>query len=234
MNVYSSAAAMRHLEVWQSAVTQNIAAGQQPGYKALQISLERPPAEPSGKQLPMIAHLERDFSSATARRTNRDLDVALSGDGFIVAQDAREKPVLVRNGELYVNASGRLVNGNGLEIDGRDGPIQVVPSQPDPRIDPTGEVWQGETSIGRIRIVTVPDPSVLDYDGSGWRLPPGQFIELTPVDDPGLMPGYLEDGNYSPLRSMISLMQITRAYEANMKAAQTVDEAEDRSIRSVQ
>lgn len=234
MNVYSSAAAMRHLEIMQTSVTQNLAAGQQPGYKAVHTSLERPAPGAGGKILPMVSTQTRDFSSATARRTDRSLDVALSGPGFIATRDARNQPLLMRNGELHLSATGRLTTAGGLEVEGRDGPIQVVPNEEDPRIDQWGEVWQGETSIGRIRIVDVRDPSVLEYNGSGWRLPDGPPIELEQIDEPVLLPGYLEDGNLSPLRSMISLMQITRAFEANQKAIHTADETVQSTLRMIQ
>jgi len=233
MNVYSSAAAMRHLEIWQTSVAENLAAGQQSGYKAIQVTLEKPGPDATGKRVPLVSREERDFSNATSRRTDRNLDVSFAGDGFIVAKDAQERPILMRNGQLHVDATGRLTNASGQKIDGRDGPIQVVPSQPDPHIDEFGEVWQGETSIGRIRVVAVDDPNTLIYDGIGWRLPEGQNVEDLPnLDEPGLIPGYLEDSNVSPMRSMITLMQITRAFEANQKAIHTLDEAVERTLRA--
>jgi flagellar basal-body rod protein FlgF len=232
MNVYSSAAAMHHLETWQSTVAQNLAAGQQPGYKAVHVALERPGAGPSGKVVPMLTQATRDFSPAAARHTGRDLDVALGGDGFIIAQDAGERPVLLRNGALHVNAEGLLCTGGGLLLEGRDGPIQVVPNEPDPRIDARGEVWQGEVSIGRIRVATVDDPGQLLYDGSGWRLPGAPIIELRDLEEPALIPGYLEEGNFSSLRGMITLMQITRAFEANQKVLHAIDETVDRTLRA--
>lgn len=225
---------MRNLEVWQSTVAQNLAAGQQPGYKSLQIAIEKPPADASGKQVPMIAQSIRDFSPATAQRTGRDLDFAFSDDGFIAAKDANERTILVRNGALQVNASGDLTTAGGHIVEGLDGPIEVVPEQADPRIDENGEVWQGQLSIGKVRTVTVADTSVLEFDGVGWRLPSDQIVELIPVDKPDLRPGYLEEGNLSPLRSMVTLMQITRAFEANQKALQTTDEMIDRTLRSIQ
>jgi flagellar basal-body rod protein FlgF len=238
MNIYSSASAMRHLEVWQSTVAQNIAAGQQPGYKSLQVSLEKPGMSGNGKDLPLVSNVSRDFSGSSARRTERMLDVAFSGEGFIAANDGNERPILMRNGELQVSADGRLLTAGGHEVDGLDGPIQVVANAADPHIDTFGEVWQGQTSIGRIRAVTVDQPEGLTFDGVGWRIPTGPdgepLVQITVLDNPELRPGYLEEGNLSPMRSMITLMQITRAFEANQKALQTVDEMVDRTIRSVQ
>ncbi|MFW6353974.1 MAG: hypothetical protein ACOC3I_06265 [Verrucomicrobiota bacterium] len=132
MNVYPNASAMRHLETWQSAVSENLAAGQQTGYKAIQVALEKPGPSASGKVLPMVADQNRDFSQGTLRRTDRSLDVALTQEGFLVGLANPETPVLYRNGALQVNADGILVTSDGRPIDGLDGPIQIVPEQEDP------------------------------------------------------------------------------------------------------
>lgn len=234
MNVYSSAAAMHHLEGWQATVSRNLSAGQQPGYKALQVSLERPEAGRGGKNLPMVAHETRNLHAASARATDRALDVAISGDGLIAAQDSAGAPVLLRNGALHIDATGRLTNGMGWQIDGRNGPIQAVVGDEDPHIDERGEVWQGDVNIGRVRVVTADRPEALVFDGAGWRLPGDGSVVLTDLDEPELLPGHLEEANFSPLQSMVTLIQVTRAFEANQKALQAADQVVERTIQSVQ
>lgn len=233
MNVYSSAAAMHHLEGWQSAVAQNLSAGMQPGYKALQVSMEKPAAGTGGKQLPLVSHETRDFAQGSIQRTGRALDVAFAEEGFIVAEDPANQPILLRNGSLHINADGRLTTASGWEIDGRDGPIQTIANAEDPHIDESGEVWQGDVSIGRIRAVAVDNPAGLVFDGAGWRLPADGSVQVAELADPELRPGFLEEANISPLTAMVTLIQITRAFEANQKALHATDEAVERTIRAL-
>ena len=42
-------------------------------------------------------------------------------------------------------------------------------------------------------------------------------MDPTAVDRPSVLQGYIESSNVTPLREMISLVQIARAYEANQK-----------------
>ena len=235
MDIYSSAAAMRHLEVWQSTVAQNLAAGPQPGFKAVQVSLEKPAPTVEGKELPLHSNLVRDFSAAPARRTDRSLDVALGGEGFLVATDPAGQTALLRNGGLQLDQDGMLTSGMGWILEGADGPIQTLPNAPDPSIDEHGGVWQGATQIGRIRVVAVENPNALIYDGSGYRLPPERpaAVALRDLDEPDLRPGYLEEANHSSLRSMVTLMQISRAFEANQKALQAQDAAVEATLRTL-
>ncbi|MFW6353975.1 MAG: flagellar basal body rod C-terminal domain-containing protein [Verrucomicrobiota bacterium] len=78
------------------------------------------------------------------------------------------------------------------------------------------------------------DPDALLYDGSGWRLPEGGGVDLENLEEPLLQPGFLEEGNFSSLTSMVSFIQISRAFEANQKAIHTADEMIDRTIRAYQ
>ena len=45
------------------------------------------------------------------------------------------------------------------------------------------------------------------------------------VDNPQLLQGYLEASNVTPLREMVDLVLISRAYEANQKIITSVDQA---------
>ena len=52
----------------------------------------------------------------------------------------------------------------------------------------------------------------------------------TPVEKPELLQGYLEGSNVTPLREMVDLVLISRAYEANQKMITTVDEQTQKAL----
>ena len=53
----------------------------------------------------------RDYSQAESRETQRDLDVSLAGDGFMMVQNDEGKQLLTRDGHFTIDAQSRLVGG---------------------------------------------------------------------------------------------------------------------------
>jgi len=56
-------------------------------------------------------------TQGSLQSTGRDLDVAISGDGYFVANDG-EGDLYTRAGNFYLDATGRMVNADGLSIMG--------------------------------------------------------------------------------------------------------------------
>ena len=61
--------------------------------------------------------------------TGRDLDVAVSGDGWMAVQTPDGGEAYVRSASMNVDALGVLRAGNGMPIMGNGGPIAVPPQQ---------------------------------------------------------------------------------------------------------
>lgn len=70
-----------------------------------------------------------DFSAGTLVETGRDLDVAVSGNGWIAVQTPGGGESYVRTGSLNIDALGVLRAGNGMPVMGNGGPIAVPPSR---------------------------------------------------------------------------------------------------------
>ena len=235
MNLYPSAASMKHLEAWQSSLAADLGAMGKTAYKSVKTGIERPdPSRFRGREVPMMTVASQDFTTANARKTGRMLDVAFTREGFIVAVDEQQNEFLTRDGTLQVSPTGRLVTSAGILIDGLDGPIEIVTTDEPPYVDEYGEVWQGTASVGRIRTVTVSDQKALIQTGSGWTLPADGSVEMTNIaaDQSKFQVGYLEESNTSPMKSMITLMQIARLFEANQKAIHTLDDVVAQTIQN--
>ena len=70
-----------------------------------------------------------DFSPGAMIETGRDLDVAVSGDGWMAVQTPDGGEAYVRSASMNVDALGVLRAGNGMPIMGNGGPIAVPPQQ---------------------------------------------------------------------------------------------------------
>ena len=64
-----------------------------------------------------------DFSQGALVETGRDLDVAVSGDGWLAVQAPDGSEAYVRTASMNVDALGILRAGNGMPIMGNGGPI---------------------------------------------------------------------------------------------------------------
>lgn len=68
--------------------------------------------------------VSRDMSQGELIRTNRNLDVAILGRGYIAVTDARGEILYTRCGTLMLNTEGELIQPNGYILE----PVIEVPS----------------------------------------------------------------------------------------------------------
>ena len=85
----------------------------------------------------------RDFSDGPLRATDNPLDVAIRGDGFLQVQTP-DDILYTRSGRLHLDATGMLINADGMPILGTDDlPILTFPGDTSIVID-TGGRWPPE------------------------------------------------------------------------------------------
>ena len=100
------------------------------------------------------------------------------------------------------------------------------------QINRDGTVFQGATALGKLAIHKFANPGALIPTAAGMFIEtPGAGRE--PVDEPELMQGYLEQSNVQPLREMVDLVLISRAYEANQKIITTADKQMEKTLEAL-
>ena len=78
----------------------------------------------------------RDLSQGPVAETENPLDLAISGNGFLVVQTAAGERY-TRDGGLQVNNQGQLVTAAGNPVLGGSGPIVLQPTDHDVNVRPT-------------------------------------------------------------------------------------------------
>ena len=68
-----------------------------------------------------------DFGAGNVYATGRDLDVAISGPGWMQVLTPTGEEVLSRRGDLRVDLDGRLVDGVGRQVMSETGPVAIQP-----------------------------------------------------------------------------------------------------------
>lgn len=229
IGLYQSAAAISALERWQDAVSQNISNSGATAFKkkTIQFSgtaagkIQTSPTDRldlgEGRQtvFPNIS-FSTDFGHGESTPTRRDLDIAIEGEGFFAIQLPNGETGYTRAGDFHLRPDRTMVNSAGLEVLADSGnPIQLTNSSAPVVISKSGAMLQGGTQIGKLTIYQFEDNKRLKPIGGGMFDRNG--MEAETVENPSILQGSLEQSNVTPLREMVDLVTISRAYEANQK-----------------
>ena len=246
IGLYQSAAAMSSLERWQDAVSQNITSAQVNGFKrrTVQVTADNsgeimttPGAKPdSGEGMPTLFPQTRysiAFQQGENTPTRRDMDMAISGPGFFSVRKPDGTTAYTRGGEFQIRPDRTLVNVQGLEVlsDGGN-PIKLSSEGGELVVNADGSVRQGDNVLGKLQISVPTDSSkLMPLAGGLYAAQAG--TEMKPTTDSVVQQGYLEGSNVAPLREMVDLVSISRAYEANQKLIQSRDSIMQKTLEAV-
>jgi len=157
----------------------------------------------------------RDFSQGPSEQTKNPLDVAITGNGFLVVQTAAGERY-TRDGGLQMNSQGQLVTQSGNPVLGTSGPIVFQPTDHDINVSPDGTVTvvegNGRTDSlrGKLRLVSFADAQKLLKEGS--NLYSGEGAGAAPDLKSQVQQGYIEKSNVNGVAEMSRMIEITRAY----------------------
>ncbi len=225
IGLYQGAASMQALEQWQAAVSQNLAASTVPGYKKIDVDFDavlnpnskQSATDQSGTSAMPQATMRRDFSQGEMHATGLPENLAIQGKGYFQVQGPDGKPAYTRDGEFHRSSTNALVTKTALPVLGQGGsPIQFDPKKGAPVIGEDGRISQDGTEVARIGVFTFDETKARQLNGGLTR--PADSKKASPVEAPKVESGFLEGSNVSPLRSMVELITVQRAYEANQKA----------------
>ena len=246
MNVglYQSASALSALERWQDSVAQNITSSQTTGFRKRTINFSTQVAgelqgNPKGRGMDAMpltfpkVNTGINFVTGETQPTRREYDVAIQGDGFFEVEMPDGARAYTRNGEFRLRADRTLVTSQGYPVLSDGGaPITLVAGAGPLTVNGDGALFQGETALGRMSVQRFADPAQLVPVAEGFFIPTGA-MQPEAVDAPELMQGYLEGSNVTPLREMVDLVLISRAYEANQKIISAVDQQMEKTLNAL-
>jgi flagellar basal-body rod protein FlgF len=177
----------------------------------------------------------RDFSQGPIANTGSVLDVAISGDGFLVV-DTPAGERYTRNGSLSKNATGELVTSEGYRVRGAQGAIQFDQNDTDILIarDGTISALNGKqiADRGKLRLVYFANPEKLSKEGLGLYSAAGQTaLAATPAT--AVVQGAVEKSNVQPVLEMSRMVEVTRAYTSLANLMNRTDELRRNAINKL-
>lgn len=175
-----------------------------------------------------------DWKSGPMVRTGNNLDVALRGQGFLVASTPAGERYF-RSASLQVNAEGTLVDLAGAQVLGEGGqPIQIHGSKASITAD--GRVLSDGEEVATLQRVDFDKPYSLVHDGAGqYRVYDSELASAPhPVsDEVTIETGFLEGSNSNPVDEMVHMIAQYRNYEADSRVVQAVDSTLDKAVNQV-
>lgn len=169
------------------------------------------------------------------RQTGSDLDVAISGKGFLAVQ-WQDGEAYVRSGSMVVDAEGTLTL-NGRPVLGDGGPI-VLPPYSRLSIAADGTVLLqalGQADMQPVDRLRLVQGEGRDLTKNAAGLIVARNGDELPVDEAiTIRSGFLEGSNVSAVEEMVATMNLNREFEIQMKlyrAADSMAEAGNRLIR---
>jgi len=229
-----------------SAAADNVANVTTPGYKSA-VSSATPTVLPSTSGLYIAGGLKTNFYHAIAQQgplqfSSSSHDLAVSGDGFFVVQNAAGETSLTRSGSFVPDGEGRLVNAAGFHLmaheqvdEGQIGnDLQgLVPVKLDPKVAAPDQFRIGEDgmvtvshgdgsqeALYQIPLATVQSPDQMRVLSGNTFAPSAQSGDVE-LSLPGrgalgsIVPGALEASNVDMTREITGMIEAEHLFVAN-------------------
>jgi flagellar basal-body rod protein FlgG len=190
--------------------------------------------DPDHYAKPRIAVAQIDFEQGSLKQTGGPLDVALSGEGFFKVRTPEGEDFYTRGGAFHVNAVGQLVNGNGHQVLGEGGPIELPGEGGQVTVSGSGQIFVDGDEVDALTVVGVDNPQVLEKVGHTYfRIrTPGAAAEI-PVPETVVEQGYLEMPNVEVVTEMVNMIEAHRAFEAYQKIITNTRETDSKATDQV-
>ena len=240
---------LKHQQARLDSIANNIANVNSAAYKSERLdfkdalytagyipALPRTP-EPEGNQQKghgvMIAGITKDYRTGSLQRTERDLDVAIEGEGFFELEDLDGNLIYTRNGSFEMGRVGDgfyLTNGDGYYIHDANGArIRLPDGTESIGIANDGMmtffIGTEETSV-TLGLYTFRNLTGLLSVGNGNYSESEASGEKMRADKALLWQGTLEISNVSLSEEMTRIIRTQRVFQLASRALRTADDME--------
>lgn len=181
-----------------------------------------------------VAAIRPVFTSGVLKPSERNLDLAIQGEGLLRLQGPAGRELYTRDGNLRHDAQGQLVAGPGYPVLGVNGPIRLPAGADQVRVIADGTVYYVDTTgqtqaAGQFSLAVFPNPEGLVALGDRLLGPSAAAgVPVAAAPNTGgagsLIPMALETANVDVLTEMVGMITAQRVYEISSRALRSADE----------
>jgi flagellar basal-body rod protein FlgF len=244
--IYTAAAGLATAQLRLGVVSNNVANAATPGYKqdrlpeevGKSIDLMKYAVDADGRPVgsvtlgPQVGVSQLDLAAGPIQETSNPLDLAIAGTGFFGVQRADGSTAYTRDGGFLADMNGTLRARDGSAVLDTNGQTIQLPTGTDVAVAADGTVLAGGNAVAQIQIVDFAPGAQLNKVGNGMFTAPNG-VQPQAAAGAQLYQGYLEGSNVDMTESMVSTMNLVRAYEANQKLLQMQDETLKSTVNEV-
>lgn len=224
-----------------SVTANNLANAKTTGFKADLAQARSMQAFGEGMPTRVFSMTERsgqNFDSGSLLTTGRDLDVAITGDGWFAVQAADGTEAYTRSGHLRLTEGGALETNEGELVIGDGGPIFLplpvqnieIGSDGTIMVQPEGAPITEQEEVARIKLVN-PDVRLMEKGNDGLFRRKNGVDALADINVK-MQNGTLESSNVSAISEMTDMIALQRQFEMQLKLMATAEEV-DKSAASL-
>ena len=242
--IYIAMTGGKHIERAQAVHANNMANANTSGFRA-DFEQARAMSVFYGDGLPTRAYAlsespATDFSAGSMTETGRDLDVAISGNGWIAVQGLDGREAYTRAGSLHLDSTGQMKTSTGHLVLGEGGPIRLpeletlaIGEDGTITIREKGQAPSALSEVARIKLVN-PDLQQLRKGEDGLMRYTGPEPTLKVDENVRLQHGFLESSNVNVVDEFTSVIALARQFDLNLKMMRTVEENSTSAARLLQ
>lgn len=176
-----------------------------------------------------------NYGQGSLRQTSNTYDMALEGSGFfslaVTDKAGNTSTQYTRNGAFTLTEDGFVVDSEGNHLLGEAGEICIPENASEVVVNEDGTIYADGTYVDKVMLTDfqnyddltkLGDTRYQALDGAA-TVPAGAMIKQ----------GYTEQSNVNVVSEMVEMISVTRAYEANQKVIQSIDQTLDLAANSV-
>lgn len=217
----------------QASVSHNLANTDTVGFQATMSGTVAAPVDGPGHATRVSAGFQNlGVSSARGEyiNTGGTLDVALHPGRWLAVQATDGTVAYTRAGNLQLTPNGLLTTASGLPVLGADGAPVAIPPHDSLSIASDGTISavpQGQppatiAEIGRLGVYDATQQQLVRGDDGLMRARPG--VEPAAAAGPSLTPGAVEGSNVEATTALVSMIELARTFEMQVRVLQNSDE----------
>ena len=223
--IYTSLTAMRGSMARQTAIANNLANAQTPGFRADMAeaqSLWLHGTGVGGRAVSSEEVVGADMRAGSITATGRDLDIAMAGEAMLVVQAPNGEEAYTRRGDLQLSSSGLLTTGDGHPVQGAQGPVTIPPAD-SIKIDQEGRIFvvpaggdpENPQEVDRLRLATITGSDIVKGLDNLFRAKGGGILP----DDPEarVMTRSIEGSNVTATVALVDMIEASKAWDSQLK-----------------